>query len=251
MKYIVVITALFSALFATSLFAGTEIVETTVQPSAPVPEVAPINSEIGHYRIITETKATPHQVFGDQPTGPSGDFFSVFASGKSNQYENALAFLEKDGKVYNIVLYRNAEVIMDANNNEWLATYDCKNKCYNRLKIYQLGPNVSRSEITVLPAIPVAEPVIEYDPLPVAEPVVQTKGPEIVLKDAECVEVLDHKCLNKATVEVFSSNRDVRYVQAESPYPVVVFIPGQTESDFPQHGVVSQGSIWPHQISTK
>jgi len=154
-------------------------------------------TEIGHYQVLSETESSPRIIFGKQPESPKGDYQKIVASVKSNQFEGALALLERDKKIYSVVLHKGSVVAVDSSSSQWLVTNDCNKKCFLRLKITQLGPNIATVAVTQ------QEPV---------------KAP---VKTVVCDPVVVDICLDPGSMTTYRMNPHVIYTDVRR-IPVVV-----------------------------
>lgn len=213
-----------------------------------------IDSEIGHYRIISKLDVAPSKIFGSQSTMPSDSFQKVTASGKSNQFENALAFLEKDGVVHNVMLYKGAQVVIspsaDSSDQMWLVTNDCEKRCYLRLKIYQLGPNIPCSppakpkfEATVAKTVATKE-VVETEK--VEETKVET-NPE-VSEGNPCERDFDTECVRKGKTRRYYAEEDIYYTPVVSALPKVVLVEQETHLSLDGKPIEAK-PVPPHRIT--
>jgi len=138
-------------------------------------------SEIGNFYIVHEVDGAVVEEYFSRHHSPrpnnqlikNGNLITILASGKSNQYEGAMAYLEKNGKIFNVRILKNAMVVLNEKDEpSWLRLTDCENICYHRINMYQLGPSTTKIEV-----IPEPEPEVVAEVIPEREP-----EPEVVVE---------------------------------------------------------------------
>jgi len=212
-----------------------------------------INSEVGGYKIIGEIGGSSTNFFG-QPTVPDGTISgsvakqTVTASGKSNQFANALAYLEKDGKVQNVMISDGAQIVLNSEGKAWwIKVKDCVTgkTCYQRIKVYQLGPNVPCSTTQVASTDVVSEVEVVMERAESAKVFEETKSVVV------CEPDFSSECLDSGSMTVYTRNKNVTYVTAMSPYNNVVLMTDNSKIKIRKGSdeEVLDYSILPHQVT--
>jgi len=187
--------------------------------------LASASSETGHYKKLGDVSGSIGNFF-NQPTLPDGVMNgsvakrTVTASGKSNQFANALAYLEYDGKVKNIMLLDGAQIVLNSKNKpSWLYIRDCEDGVsYRRINIYKLGPSIPCSVSVVEEPTKIVKIEKKAPIETVSVKVVQPASPE--------VNVESH---DEGSMTVYTRGRHVTYMTGQSPFHNVVLLEDKSQ----------------------